>query len=235
MTDGARVSARRFEPTPAPGVWAHAHPIARLLRGRGRRAEHGAHDDREPSGAHGSLEQTRRVLLPSEDATRARPKRRGAIQRLTAANSPPRRRPRPTETRTTPSTGTPRCFGRFVDFDGRARRKEYGWFTFVNLLGVVAMTVGGAVLADDPDSPAASVPFWIYAAATFLPSLSVSVRRLHDTGRSGGWVFLQLIPYVGALVLLVFMVMDGDPGSNQYAPNPKAPQVDLGELEEIFA
>ncbi len=129
-----------------------------------------------------------------------------------------------------------RCFRRFADFEGRARRKEYWWFTFVNMLAVVALTVAGMVLVDDPESGAASVPSWIYAAAAFLPGLAVSVRRLHDTGRSGGWVFLQLIPYLGALVLLVFMVMDGDQGSNQYGPSPKAPApVDLGELEEVFA
>jgi uncharacterized membrane protein YhaH (DUF805 family) len=47
------------------------------------------------------------------------------------------------------------------------------------------------------------------------------VRRLHDTDRSGWWVLLDLVPVIGPLVLLVFTVLDSQPGANRFGPNPK--------------
>jgi uncharacterized membrane protein YhaH (DUF805 family) len=61
----------------------------------------------------------------------------------------------------------------------------------------------------------------IYSLAVLIPSLAVGVRRLHDTGKSGWWLLLALIPVVGVIVLLVFMCQDSNPGQNQYGPNPK--------------
>jgi uncharacterized membrane protein YhaH (DUF805 family) len=61
----------------------------------------------------------------------------------------------------------------------------------------------------------------IYALAVLIPSLAVGIRRLHDTNRSGWWLLIALIPIVGTIVLLVFMVQDSDPGENLYGPNPK--------------
>lgn len=61
----------------------------------------------------------------------------------------------------------------------------------------------------------------IYALAIFLPSLGVTVRRLHDTGRSGWWILIGIVPIIGGIVLLVFMVLDSTP-DNEYGPNPKA-------------
>lgn len=61
----------------------------------------------------------------------------------------------------------------------------------------------------------------LYSLAVLLPSLSVAVRRLHDTGRSGWWLFIALIPIIGAIILLVFMCLDSQPGDNKYGPNPK--------------
>ena len=61
----------------------------------------------------------------------------------------------------------------------------------------------------------------IYALAVLIPGLAVSVRRLHDTERSGWWLLIALVSLVGAIVLLVFMVQDSTPGQNQYGANPK--------------
>ena len=61
----------------------------------------------------------------------------------------------------------------------------------------------------------------IYGLAVLLPALGVSVRRLHDIGKSGWWLFLGLVPIIGPIVLLVFVCLDGKPGSNEYGPNPK--------------
>jgi uncharacterized membrane protein YhaH (DUF805 family) len=61
----------------------------------------------------------------------------------------------------------------------------------------------------------------IYLLAVLLPSIAVAVRRLHDTGRSGWWIFIGLIPLIGVIVMLVFLVLDSKPGANDYGPNPK--------------
>jgi uncharacterized membrane protein YhaH (DUF805 family) len=61
----------------------------------------------------------------------------------------------------------------------------------------------------------------IYSLAVLCPGIAVSIRRLHDTNRSGWWALIGLVPIVGAIVLLVFMAQEGQPGSNQYGPNPK--------------
>ena len=62
----------------------------------------------------------------------------------------------------------------------------------------------------------------LYALAVFIPGLAVSVRRLHDTGKSGWFILLGLIPCVGGIILLVFVVTAGDVGDNEYGPDPKA-------------
>lgn len=61
----------------------------------------------------------------------------------------------------------------------------------------------------------------IYILAIILPGLAVSVRRLHDTNRSGWWLLIDLIPFIGSLVLFLFMIQDSQPGENRYGPNPK--------------
>lgn len=103
---------------------------------------------------------------------------------------------------------------KYVEFSGRARRKEYWMFILVYLLiyiGLTAIdvTLGTAVLG------------LIFALVCMLPSISVAVRRLHDTGRSGWWLLLSLIPLV-SIVLLVFLCLDSEEGDNDYGPNPKA-------------
>ena len=61
-----------------------------------------------------------------------------------------------------------------------------------------------------------------FALGTLLPSIAVAVRRLHDTGRSGLWLLLGIIPLLGAIVLLYFTVQEGDVGPNEYGEDPKA-------------
>ncbi len=61
----------------------------------------------------------------------------------------------------------------------------------------------------------------LYSLAVLVPSIAVTVRRLHDTGRSGWWILIGLIPIVGTIILIVFLVQDSKPGSNEYGPNPK--------------
>jgi uncharacterized membrane protein YhaH (DUF805 family) len=102
------------------------------------------------------------------------------------------------------------CFSKYVDFQGRAARAEYWyWVLFVVITGVVLRFIGhilfGGVLLSS-----------VFHLAVFLPGLAVAARRLHDTDRSGWWLLLALIPIVGWLVLIFFMVQPGTPGPNQF-------------------
>jgi uncharacterized membrane protein YhaH (DUF805 family) len=107
------------------------------------------------------------------------------------------------------------CFHKYADFSGRARRSEYWyWALFAFIVGVVADIVDVSV----GSYPAIVV---LVDLALLLPSLAVGVRRLHDTGRSGWWLLLLLIPFVGAIVLIVFYVQDTQPTANQWGPPAK--------------
>ena len=104
---------------------------------------------------------------------------------------------------------------KYAVFSGRARRKEIWYFIlfdfiFAFLLGLIDSLIGIYVLSS------------LYSLAVLLPSLGVSIRRLHDTGRTGWWIFIGLIPLIGAIILLIFFVTDSQPGTNQYGPSPKA-------------
>ena len=103
----------------------------------------------------------------------------------------------------------------YVNFQGRARRKEYWMFLLFNFIfSVIIGFIEG--LLDLPQ-----VLSGLYFLAILLPSLAVCIRRLHDTGRSGWWLFIGLIPLVGGIILLVFYCTDSNQGENQYGPNPK--------------
>ncbi|SFB04501.1 MULTISPECIES: DUF805 domain-containing protein [unclassified Bacillus (in: firmicutes)] len=104
----------------------------------------------------------------------------------------------------------------YVGFSGRASRKEYWMFTLVNLFVTIALAIVDGVA--DTDQLFSS----LYSLAVLLPTLAVGARRLHDTGKSGWWQLITLIPIIGAIILLVFFVKDSDPGDNKFGPNPKA-------------
>ncbi|MEU0100762.1 DUF805 domain-containing protein [Streptomyces sp. NPDC006267] len=106
----------------------------------------------------------------------------------------------------------------YAGFSGRARRKEYWMFALISfVISLVLSIIGGLIGADFLS--------YIYAVAILVPTLAVGVRRLHDTGRSGWWLLLGLIPLVGAIILIVFLASEGKPETNQYGVNPKlAPQ-----------
>jgi len=111
---------------------------------------------------------------------------------------------------------------KYAVFVGRARRKEYWYFVLFNFLaGIVLALVDGLTGTLDPQTGLGMLGS-IYALAVLLPTLAVAVRRLHDTDRSGWWLLIGLIPLVGAIVLIVFMVQDSEPGSNEYGESPKA-------------
>jgi uncharacterized membrane protein YhaH (DUF805 family) len=104
---------------------------------------------------------------------------------------------------------------KYAVFEGRAARTEYWMFVLFNfIIGFVL----GFLESFLNISPALS---WLYMIAVFVPSVAVGVRRLHDTDKSGWWLLLALIPILGALVLLYFMVQDSTDGANRFGANPK--------------
>ena len=111
------------------------------------------------------------------------------------------------------------CLSKFADFSGRARRREYWTFALVNCLIALLLLILG--LAFGEDSPASNILVTIFYLIMLVPNLSVSVRRLHDIGKSGWWLFIGLVPLVGSLLLLVWSFMDSEEGENQYGENPK--------------
>lgn len=101
-----------------------------------------------------------------------------------------------------------RCFAKYADFNGRARRPEYWWFClFLFLLSVVTGVVSEALNV-------------IVGLATIIPSLAVGARRLHDTSRSGWWQLLWIIPVIGWIVVIVFLAQEGESTDNQFGAVP---------------
>jgi len=116
----------------------------------------------------------------------------------------------------------------YADFTGRARRTEFWMFVLFNfiasiVLNLVDVLIGTANFSTTSTgfSVTGGLLSTIYALAVLVPSLAVSVRRLHDTDKSGWWVLLALIPIVGAIILIVWFASDGTPGANRYGPDPK--------------
>lgn len=104
---------------------------------------------------------------------------------------------------------------KYAVFTGRARRKEYWMFVLFNfiislVLSYIARLAGGS-----------NIIGYIYSLAVFVPSVAVGVRRLHDTNRTGWWLLIMFLPLIGAIVIIVFMVLDSDDVKNQYGENPK--------------
>lgn len=105
----------------------------------------------------------------------------------------------------------------YVGFTGRARRKEYWMFALINIIIYVIV----AILAAITDSSMLFGLLGLYGLAIFLPSLAVTVRRLHDTGRSGFWYFIAFVPFVGGIILFVFTCLDSQLENNEFGANPK--------------
>ncbi|SFC58648.1 DUF805 domain-containing protein [Pseudoalteromonas denitrificans] len=104
---------------------------------------------------------------------------------------------------------------KYAEFSGRARRKEYWMFMLFNF--IVAFVIGFV----EGIIGSGGIVGGLYSLAVLLPGIAVSVRRLHDTDRSGWWLLIGLVPIVGALVLLFFMVQEGKETENDFGSNPK--------------
>ena len=105
-------------------------------------------------------------------------------------------------------------FSQYALFSGRARRSQYWYFVLFYVIVLVVAAILDGVLGTYP------LLYGLAALAMFLPNLSLTVRRLHDIGKSGWFVLIGFIPLVGAILLIVWACTDSVP-DNQYGPNPK--------------
>jgi uncharacterized membrane protein YhaH (DUF805 family) len=120
----------------------------------------------------------------------------------------------------------------YAKFDGRASRPEYWWFVLFYLIVVIGVYTVGALFGVgtysytysyytmSPVFTLALLAVAIFGLATFIPGLAVAVRRLHDTDKSGWWMLLIFLPYIGGFVLLILLALPGTPGINQFGPPP---------------
>lgn len=111
---------------------------------------------------------------------------------------------------------------KYAVFEGRARRKEYWFFMLFYIIIIFVLALIDGVTGNFNVETGLGLFSGIFIFAMIIPSISVTFRRLHDTDRSGWWWLIPLVPLIGAIVLFVFMVLDGTSGQNQYGSDPKA-------------
>ncbi len=112
----------------------------------------------------------------------------------------------------------------YADFSGRARRQEYWMYMlFYSIFGIIlyGVTVIGMAMQSEGIILLGMGIYILYTLALLVPTLAITVRRLHDTGRSGFWYFIGFVPLVGGIILLVFCCLDSENGNNQWGTNPK--------------
>jgi uncharacterized membrane protein YhaH (DUF805 family) len=131
---------------------------------------------------------------------------------------------------------------RYADFSGRSRRMEYWMFTLgiliAELLLVALLAAAGSFAPENDNAPSVmgllvTGVFFVFVVAIIVPSLAVQVRRFHDLDKSGWSVLLAFIPFVGGLIVLVFMCMPGTRGPNRFGDDPLDPE-GQGSLGDVF-
>lgn len=117
-------------------------------------------------------------------------------------------------------TAVKTCLGRqYATFSGRARRSEFWFFSlFLTLLMAVAAVLDASLNATEGRGPVSAIA----GLLTVIPALAVTVRRLHDIGRSGWWLLVTLVPLIGFVLLLIWEIRRGDAGDNRFGPSPLA-------------
>jgi uncharacterized membrane protein YhaH (DUF805 family) len=108
------------------------------------------------------------------------------------------------------------AFRKYADFSGRATRSEYWWFYLVTIAVSILISILESIL---------NIPFGlisvIYGLVSVIPTLALLVRRLHDTGKSGWFLLILVIPFLGIILFVISIFTDSTPGANKYGPNPK--------------
>ncbi len=106
------------------------------------------------------------------------------------------------------------CLNKYADFSGRATRSEYWWFQLFFMLVYIALAIlSGAI------SEMFAILALVFALGMLIPATAAGARRLHDTDKSGWWLLLGLVPFIG-LLLIYFLAIAGTPNDNRFGPNP---------------
>ncbi|OXA81845.1 Uncharacterized membrane protein YhaH, DUF805 family [Flavobacterium aquidurense] len=129
-------------------------------------------------------------------------------------------------------------FENYADFTGRARRSEYWYFrlatTVIFLLFIILGVVVYATTSNGPLAVGLACGLLVlYSLLTLIPSLSVSVRRMHDIGKSGWTILVSMIPLVGPIWILVLLFTEGDSGENYYGADPKSEVEEINEIGNV--
>ena len=113
-------------------------------------------------------------------------------------------------------------FSKYITFAGRAQRSEYWWFILFILIGSAVAAAFDTVTGSMNFTYGTGIIGAIFSLVIFLPCWAVEVRRLHDVGKSGWWLLIILIPLIGSIILLIWLIRKGTEGDNQYGPDPLA-------------
>jgi uncharacterized membrane protein YhaH (DUF805 family) len=116
----------------------------------------------------------------------------------------------------------------YAVFSGRSRRSEYWYFTLFDLI-ILAVAFALGATGNEMLTYVALALYVVNVLGLLVPGIAVTVRRLHDTGRSGWWYLLSFVPF-GAFVVLYFLLQDSQPMTNAYGPSPKHEPVVDGDF-----
>lgn len=109
-----------------------------------------------------------------------------------------------------------KCLRNYANFSGRARRKEYWYFVLIqSVLAFIATIIDYIIFSN------LGLFYFVTALGLFIPSLAVTIRRLHDTSRSGWWMLISIIPLIGSILLIVWLATETKPEVNQWGPPAK--------------
>ena len=106
------------------------------------------------------------------------------------------------------------CFKKYFVFEGRASRSEYWWFQLIVAPSYVIFEITNS------ESSPVSFLFLVFTLLTLIPAISAGVRRLHDTNKSGFYLLLSFIPFIGGLIVLFFLIAQGTKGKNRFGADP---------------
>ena len=113
------------------------------------------------------------------------------------------------------------AFKKYAVFEGRSRRKEYWFFALFNFIFAFVLAIIDIMTGTFSEEAGLGLLSGLYTLAVFIPAISVLVRRLHDTDRSGWWFWIVFIPLIGWIWLVILMILEGTSGQNQYGSDPK--------------
>ena len=108
------------------------------------------------------------------------------------------------------------ALSKYRDFSGRSTRAEYWYFMLYNIIIAILIAIFGVIIGDEE-----GILYFLYLLVVIIPDLAVSVRRLHDIGKSGWILLIGLIPFIGFLWMLILFTTDSESGANKYGPNAK--------------